>query len=93
MESAENKPQYSKLTDRPFEGQTITGYDFLRQPPLLRARAIRAKCIECCAGAAWEVKRCHITDCALWPYRMGKGIQTKLYEEPEGTDDTEPGEE
>lgn len=35
-------------------------------------KAIRAKCLECCAGSAHEVKLCHISDCALWVYRMGR---------------------
>ena len=34
-------------------------------------RAIRAKCIECCAGQIPEVRKCEIKNCALWPYRMG----------------------
>ena len=35
-------------------------------------KAIRAKCIDCCAGNMAEVKICHITACDLHPYRMGK---------------------
>lgn len=35
-------------------------------------KAIRAKCIECCAGSRHEVGRCHIEECAVWPYRMGR---------------------
>lgn len=38
--------------------------------PLLKA--IRKKCIDCCIGQHSEVKICPITDCSLWPYRMGK---------------------
>lgn len=34
-------------------------------------RAIRTKCLECCAGQAQEVRFCSITKCALHPYRMG----------------------
>lgn len=37
--------------------------------PLLSV--IRAKCIDCCAGNAAEVRRCGMIDCPLWPYRMG----------------------
>jgi hypothetical protein len=36
-----------------------------------RAAAIRLKCLDCCCGSAAEVRRCHLTDCALHPYRMG----------------------
>lgn len=35
-------------------------------------KAIRAKCIDCCAGQVAEVERCVCTDCALYPFRMGK---------------------
>jgi hypothetical protein len=36
--------------------------------PLLRM--IRANCIECCAGAEAEVRRCRMHWCPFWPYRM-----------------------
>lgn len=36
-----------------------------------RGDAIRAKCTDCMAGNAAEVRRCGMTDCALWPFRMG----------------------
>lgn len=35
-------------------------------------RVIRAKCMDCCAGQAPEVRMCPVTECALWPYRMGR---------------------
>ena len=34
-------------------------------------RAIRQKCLECCAGQLIEVRLCNIKDCALYGYRMG----------------------
>ena len=34
-------------------------------------KAIRAKCIDCCAGQPKEVRLCSIEKCALYPYRMG----------------------
>lgn len=40
---------------------------------LNRGKAIRAKCIDCMAGSATEVRRCDIYGCALWPWRMGPG--------------------
>ena len=33
-------------------------------------RAIRAKCLDCAHTAA-EVRKCVVTDCPLWPLRMG----------------------
>ena len=34
-------------------------------------KAIRAKCLDCCAGSQAEVRLCSIPDCPLWPYRKG----------------------
>jgi hypothetical protein len=38
--------------------------------PLLDA--IREKCTDCCGGYVSEVRRCRISDCALWPYRLSE---------------------
>lgn len=35
-------------------------------------RAIRAKCLDCCADHPSLVADCHISVCALHPFRMGK---------------------
>lgn len=40
-----------------------------------RGKAIRLKCLDCCCGQAAEVRRCEITDCPLWRYRMGREIK------------------
>jgi hypothetical protein len=32
--------------------------------------AIRAKCVDCCAGNKIEVRRCGMVDCPSWPFRM-----------------------
>lgn len=34
-------------------------------------QAVRERCIDCCAGNVAEVRRCGISTCAAWPYRMG----------------------
>lgn len=42
-------------------------------PPVLTPiKAIRAKCMDCSGDSFKFVKECHIRDCALWPYRMGR---------------------
>lgn len=46
-------------------------------PILTRAKAIRAKCLDCMCGSVKEVRLCPATDCPLYPYRLGhidKGI-------------------
>lgn len=34
-------------------------------------KSIRAKCLDCCCGQKSEVRNCVITNCPLYPYRMG----------------------
>jgi len=34
-------------------------------------KAIRKKCLDCCADSPAEVRRCEIFGCPLWEYRMG----------------------
>jgi len=38
------------------------------QSPL---KAIRAKCVDCSGGSVAEARRCALTHCALWAFRMG----------------------
>ena len=57
---------------------TLTGYDFSVDEPLSRTKAIRQKCLECCCGNAAEVRRCHITDCTLWSWRLGRSSRARL---------------
>jgi len=40
--------------------------------PIPVLKAIRAKCLDCCADHPSLVADCHITTCALHPFRMGK---------------------
>ena len=42
----------------------------IKRVPL--AKAIRAKCLDCCVGSAPEVRACTARTCPLWPYRMGR---------------------
>ena len=42
---------------------TLTGFDFTVDEPLSPRRAMRMKCLECCAGSSHEVKQCAIVDC------------------------------
>ncbi len=42
------------------------------KPSLTPLKAIRANCLDCCAGQRKEVRECHLTDCPLWEYRMGR---------------------
>jgi hypothetical protein len=49
---------------------------------LTRGRAIRFYCIDC-SGSASEVRKCHLRDCPLWPYRMGSAARAAAVEPTE----------
>lgn len=40
-----------------------------------RSKAIRLKCLDCCAGQAAEVRKCPAVDCPLWRFRMGREVK------------------
>lgn len=40
-----------------------------------RAKAIRLKCLDCCAYQQAEVRKCPATSCPLWRFRMGREIK------------------
>jgi hypothetical protein len=40
--------------------------------PMSPMEAIRARCLDCMAGSADEVRKCVAMACPLWPFRMGK---------------------
>jgi hypothetical protein len=39
---------------------------------LTPVKAIRAHCLECSGHVPSEVRLCQLSNCKLWPYRMGK---------------------
>ena len=41
-------------------------------------KAIRAKCIDCCAGSTYEVRLCPMDDCPLYEFRFGKNPYHKV---------------
>jgi hypothetical protein len=38
--------------------------------------AIREKCLDCCGWNEAEVRKCTVTDCALFPFRFGRYPKT-----------------
>lgn len=40
-----------------------------------RSKAIRLKCLDCCAGQSAEVRKCPAESCPLWRFRMGREIK------------------
>lgn len=40
-------------------------------------RSIRKHCLDCCCNSAHEVRLCPCTDCALYPFRLGKNPNIK----------------
>lgn len=47
-----------------------------------RKQAILAKCLDCSGGIRGEVRKCTVTRCPLWPYRMGTEQKTACEDEP-----------
>ncbi len=39
--------------------------------PMSPIKAIRARCLDCCAGQIQEVRYCTARKCPSWPFRMG----------------------
>lgn len=62
---------------------TLTGWDFRVDPPLTPLRAIRKKCMECTCNAPTDIAKCTVTDCTLWPYRLGKRPRRKAVDDTE----------
>lgn len=56
---------------------TIKTKDGLKTVELTRAKAIRAKCLDCSCWNSAEVRKCPITTCALWPFRFGSTQRPK----------------
>lgn len=48
-------------------------------------KAIVRHCTDCCAGVRYEVAKCHIETCPLFPFRNGKdpGLKKRIYTEDE----------
>ena len=44
---------------------------------LTPVRAIRQKCLDCSVYQPKELRSCHITDCSLHPFRLGKNPNRK----------------
>lgn len=58
---------------------------------LTRAKAIRAKCLDCCCGQANEVRLCSCLDCPLWRYRFGTEIgEGKITRQKKQSEKREP---
>jgi len=43
-----------------------------KKKELTPLQAIRAKCLDCTCNQPKEIRLCPITECSLWPFRMGK---------------------
>jgi hypothetical protein len=44
----------------------------LGHEPMSAQAAIRAHCLDCCAGSPDEVRKCTAVRCPSWPFRMGR---------------------
>jgi hypothetical protein len=44
----------------------------LGHEPMSPLAALRARCLDCCAASAHEVKLCAAKRCPAWPFRLGE---------------------
>jgi hypothetical protein len=50
---------------------STTDLQALGHKPMAVLDALRARCLDCCAGSADEVRKCVSVECPAWPFRMG----------------------
>ena len=43
----------------------------LGHSPMSAQEALRAHCLDCCAGSSDEVRKCAALKCPSWPFRLG----------------------
>ena len=44
----------------------------LGHSPMSPQKALRLRCLDCCAGSAQEVRLCTAVGCPAWPFRLDK---------------------
>ena len=44
----------------------------LGHSPMSPLKALRLRCIDCCAGSSLEVRLCTAASCPSWPFRLGR---------------------
>ena len=44
-----------------------------------KTQAIRKHCFECCGDSVDSVTLCQIKECALWPFRTGALMRSRIY--------------
>lgn len=59
-----------KTPDNSMQKAQIKAAEAIRKNSALLA--IRAKCLDCACGSDAEIRKCTLSRCALYPFRMGK---------------------
>lgn len=63
-------PGVQKTPDNPMEKARLKAAEAVQKNSALLA--VRAKCLDCACGSDAEIRKCTLTHCALYPFRMGK---------------------
>ena len=61
-----------ELIGRDPRKMSIAELTALGHKPCSPLAALRARCVDCCAGSAPEVRKCVAVDCPAWPFRLRK---------------------
>ncbi len=77
MTGAPTKPGLERAADGELVGRDPRGMsaDEVREvghEPMSAQKALRLRCLDCCAGSSAEVRLCVAVKCPSWPFRMGK---------------------
>jgi len=67
---AGKKTGVQKIPDNPMQKAQVKAAEAVQKNSALLA--IRAKCLDCACGSDAEIRKCTLTHCALYPFRMGK---------------------
>ena len=62
------KVEVTKVTKPPIVGKPPDATERKLTP----VKAIRMKCKDCCCDSVAEIRKCELTSCPLWRYRLGK---------------------
>ena len=60
------------MTGRDPRAMDRAEFEAMGHEPMSPMQAIRARCLDCCAGSPHEVRLCPATSCPSWPFRTGK---------------------
>ena len=78
MSAKEDIPDVGKDCGKDPRKMTAAELEALGHQPMSPGKALRLRCLDCCAGSPAEVRMCSAVACPSWPFRMGKNPWRKV---------------